>query len=605
MNPVKKKHSFPYWVVAIPLACLAFVAIAEELAIDEGIFVPAMIMTIGSLVVISVVRARQRRSLFRSANWGWLIAGPVLLLLVTVLISELSVDEDFYIPAFIATAVVSMYVFTRKPDVETIPEGDDLEARVERLVAAPLAKVNWPRGRRGNSWFWGMVTIVATVGLIVTAGIRSDSRSNDREEAISSYALDDDFGRPGIELQREAQLAMRQAERQIRDLERRVERAQEHPESDEQQWAVLKEEQEKTKQNLVKARLQVAAAKAAAQKNLELARARIEDAIDEGELDIDLRGLSFDASGVAADLIHDAKRMTIRLNGKGLTVESVVEDAESICPDDEWCDAEGGTCELASIESEGKAHVVVNNQSDTAPAIAEVDEESWENDEKWEEVAGKLLTFIQEAAAEEESDDESENDADVVAQDAGQELLGPWKKCSGKPTPQWALDGSDTDGLMHRLVVTTGPCESQAACLDSRATQIDDEVARYTADLVGAKVSLSRPRINEQIVDEYYGIFKSRTEGVGERPVIYTLLEFDKNFQDELVDTYFKQTVVRSRMAQAGIGSFGVLGMLASIFGYLKMDQRTYGRKRGRLKIGTMGVMGVIIALCALGTIFV
>ena len=73
--------------------------------------------------------------------------------------------------------------------------------------------------------------------------------------------------------------------------------------------------------------------------------------------------------------------------------------------------------------------------------------------------------------------------------------------------------------------------------------------------------------------------------------------EHDQPFLDEL-DSRWKNVQREARLLQVGLGSSGILLLLATAFGYLKLDAMTLGYHSGRLQLC---VVGIILALCAAG----
>ena len=85
----------------------------------------------------------------------------------------------------------------------------------------------------------------------------------------------------------------------------------------------------------------------------------------------------------------------------------------------------------------------------------------------------------------------------------------------------------------------------------------------------------------------------------GEMCRLTAVLRFEHGqpFLDEL-DSRWKNVQREARLLQVGLGSSGILLLLATIFGYLKVDAMTLGHHSGRLQLC---VVGIILALCAAG----
>lgn len=85
----------------------------------------------------------------------------------------------------------------------------------------------------------------------------------------------------------------------------------------------------------------------------------------------------------------------------------------------------------------------------------------------------------------------------------------------------------------------------------------------------------------------------------GERCHLATVLRFehDQPFLDE-VDSRWKNVQRKARLLQVAFGSSSILLLLATTFGYLKVDAMTLGCHSGRLQLC---VVGIILTLCAAG----
>jgi len=74
----------------------------------------------------------------------------------------------------------------------------------------------------------------------------------------------------------------------------------------------------------------------------------------------------------------------------------------------------------------------------------------------------------------------------------------------------------------------------------------------------------------------------------------FALLEFSPEFRSEL-DRRWAKVRATSRLAQTGLVSGGALFLLASVFGYFRLDNATRGYYTGRLQFMTAAAILAVI----------
>jgi hypothetical protein len=109
-------------------------------------------------------------------------------------------------------------------------------------------------------------------------------------------------------------------------------------------------------------------------------------------------------------------------------------------------------------------------------------------------------------------------------------------------------------------------------------------------------------RFVEDTWDEY-----GRTPGVSgeEAWETHILLKFDHSDR-QYIEQQWQQMRLGSNLRYTGAGAGIVLGLLGTLFGYLKLDTATRGYYSGRLKLATGAMMAAITTLgilLAAGTI--
>jgi hypothetical protein len=178
--------------------------------------------------------------------------------------------------------------------------------------------------------------------------------------------------------------------------------------------------------------------------------------------------------------------------------------------------------------------------------------------------------------------------------------------------PSWVDDPPHRTGDIHTVVVTSGPYESAALCekyLDRDLIQAVQEYADWYLKAKGrqivswygpARFQVSPNQIREYITDEFNDVHQSQTAGVGPMPVKYVRLDFDPAFREQMIDLHWQQSLTLDRMIKAGIAAIGLLGLLGSVYTFLKVDAVTGGQHRRVLAL-TIGLgVSVFVGLSLL-----
>lgn len=163
----------------------------------------------------------------------------------------------------------------------------------------------------------------------------------------------------------------------------------------------------------------------------------------------------------------------------------------------------------------------------------------------------------------------------------------------------WTAAGAVRMGDVYRMPVEIGPYVTRAECDAEQPRILREAVRRYANQLLGEGaaeyVDLPLPYIFQNIVradcEEY------RETSVGRMLYVHNLLEFDRKVNDHLNDVY-KQAVMAQRLKYAGTGAAGIFGLLATVFGYLKLDTLSRGYYTGRLRAAAVAaILGLVATL--------
>ena len=87
-----------------------------------------------------------------------------------------------------------------------------------------------------------------------------------------------------------------------------------------------------------------------------------------------------------------------------------------------------------------------------------------------------------------------------------------------------------------------------------------------------------------------------RPSSVGPMTRLYVLLQFDRKMKDRIVEEG-RRSVVAGRLWLAGGGLAAMLWLLAVMYGYLRIDLKTGGAYRGRLRFAAaLAILGPVAA---------
>lgn len=165
--------------------------------------------------------------------------------------------------------------------------------------------------------------------------------------------------------------------------------------------------------------------------------------------------------------------------------------------------------------------------------------------------------------------------------------------------PAWLEEGPRVTGDTLWLSVKGGPYQRLADCRRELDGQLREAVDEYICDFLGDRRAanwLSYPvdEIRERLVDE---TFQEQLEtSVGLMNQIHARLRFGRAFQDELHQRW-QQLRMAFRLVRVIVWSLTILGVLAVVYGYFRLDTATRGYYSGRLQFAVVAaILGVVAA---------
>jgi hypothetical protein len=170
--------------------------------------------------------------------------------------------------------------------------------------------------------------------------------------------------------------------------------------------------------------------------------------------------------------------------------------------------------------------------------------------------------------------------------------------------PEWIDADPDYTSAIHTVPVASGPYvhegESRRA-LDQALVKATREyiTEQLGSDLAAQLIQYDAKMIKRKVVKADNLYHDVATYSVGEMHEYFALLEFGPEFRNEL-DRRWHKIRATSRLSQVGLfGGAGLL-LLASVFGYFRMDNATRGYYTGRLQFMTAAAILAVVGVGAI-----
>ena len=206
---------------------------------------------------------------------------------------------------------------------------------------------------------------------------------------------------------------------------------------------------------------------------------------------------------------------------------------------------------------------------------------------------------------------ESEYDIDLEADPEAAEI----EITIEEERPEWVgVEGRKADGVYQKAVIV-GPYSTLEECDENLPAEFARAMAEYVEkDLeLGPRaarlVRLPQDYVEQFVVarkpghtDQWQQWERSRDYSVGRMFERHVLLQFDGKVNAHIRDQWDK-VIVKERLAGLGGLAALVLLLLATAYGYLKIDLATKGAYRGRLRLATAAAILAVIAVGLLVTV--
>lgn len=168
------------------------------------------------------------------------------------------------------------------------------------------------------------------------------------------------------------------------------------------------------------------------------------------------------------------------------------------------------------------------------------------------------------------------------------------------PRPAWVDAPIGRVGQVYRARVSVGDYATLDECERNLPEALRQAVTHYVDRLIGAGAGgrtvarLPLPYIHEHIIKEEWE--EHREASFGEMVRLHALLEFDPGANTYLRDLH-QHALEAERLKYTAVGAGGLFGLLATVFGYLKLDTLTRGYYTGRLRVAAVAILALVASL--------
>jgi hypothetical protein len=210
-----------------------------------------------------------------------------------------------------------------------------------------------------------------------------------------------------------------------------------------------------------------------------------------------------------------------------------------------------------------------------------------------------------------EEDVWSEDPALVLDAHEFEPVIGSKKRLPGDQRPGWAFEELQVMDEPHCVTVRIGPYTSWKEVDRHEEAGLRDGLKRYaewylhaTGRSASARIGLDAlhippSRLRECIGETFDHLHESPSPTVGDMPMRYVLLKFDRRFREDVIERNLERSQSIARSKRAGGFAAGVLAMIAAAFGFLKLDSATGGSRRPTM-VKAAGIVGGLLVTMAL-----
>ncbi len=156
---------------------------------------------------------------------------------------------------------------------------------------------------------------------------------------------------------------------------------------------------------------------------------------------------------------------------------------------------------------------------------------------------------------------------------------------AGPPRPEWVESEPNYEGDSHKIAVVAGPFKTKDECRRALNEEIKTALAEYFDWYMSLDDTASTGFIRP--TDQDVQLLKTETwpephqhPRFGTMYRLHALLTIDQKYRDHLQQRAH-QALVAERLKKTGFASAGVLALLTTLFGFLKLKQSARARSVG------------------------
>jgi hypothetical protein len=171
--------------------------------------------------------------------------------------------------------------------------------------------------------------------------------------------------------------------------------------------------------------------------------------------------------------------------------------------------------------------------------------------------------------------------------------------------PSWVEAPPQREGSIHSTSVCSDPWTSHQKASQELDKKLVTATSEYIAEHLGSNLAASLihydlPEIKRKLLPSANVYHEKILVSFGPMHQVHAKLEFSPDFRDEL-DRRWAEIRATYRLGQTGLVGGGVLLLLATVFGYFRLDNATRGYYTGRLQFMAAAA---ILAIIASGVMF-
>jgi hypothetical protein len=165
--------------------------------------------------------------------------------------------------------------------------------------------------------------------------------------------------------------------------------------------------------------------------------------------------------------------------------------------------------------------------------------------------------------------------------------------------PAWIEEPPRMLGDTYQIAIVVGPYATPQECNEELPIELQKAVNRYVQTYVplpsgSGPIALPYSFLRDEVVKEQWE--QVAPSSVGPMTRLYVLLQFDRKVKERIIEEG-RRNVVAGRLWLTGGGLAAMLWLLTVMYGYLRIDLKTDGAYRNRLRFAAIvAILGPVAA---------